>query len=133
MTIGALLASVASATRVTERQPPQPDDGVKDDGVKGALHGAPKPVTREEAFALAAALAGAPYALPSPASLSQPPHNDAALTLCSIPGTKVNKDEHLRTLQDEYYLRYTQTLLPSVGRPPTGAVGKTADAVAPGQ
>ena len=53
MTIGALLASVASATRGTERQPPQPD-GVKDDGVKGALHGAPKPVTREEAFALAA-------------------------------------------------------------------------------
>ena len=132
MTIGALLASVASATRVTERQPPQPDDGVKDDGVKGALHGAPKPVTREEAFALAAALAGAPHALPSPASLSQPPHSDAALTLCSIHRDDGRQGRALAHIARRVLLQvYTDSA--AVGRPPTGAVGKTADAVAPGQ
>ena len=132
MTIGALLASVASATRVTERQPPQPDDGVKYDGVKGALHGAPKPVTREEAFALAAALAGAPHALPSPASLSQPPHSDAALTLCSIHRDDGRQGRALAHIARRVLLQvYTDSA--AVGRPPTGAVGKTADAVAPGQ
>ena len=40
-----------------------------------------------------------------------PPSPSAAST-----GTTVDKDEHLRTLQDEYYFRYTQTLLPSDDR-----------------
>ena len=40
-----------------------------------------------------------------------PPSPSAAST-----GTTVDRDKHLRTLQDEYYFRYTQTVLPSDDR-----------------